>query len=136
MLLTSEQALSLFEAAESEKPVKVDKEFDKIYQYVKTRLFQSGKSDDDEKAQTKARDKIYIWSDKELLPKDYLEDLLAVLDNGGLTGEEIRFINKQTAKSADQVMERISQEYLNRVVEKISSVSEGDETLILAEQLK
>ncbi len=136
VLLTSEQALSLFEAAESEKPVKVDKEFDKIYQYVKTRLFQSGKSDDDEKAQTKARDKIYIWSDKELLPKDYLEDLLAVLDNGGLTGEEIRFINKQTAKSADQVMERISQEYLNRVVEKISKVSEGDETLILAEQLK
>ncbi len=136
VLLTSEQALSLFEAAESEKPVKVDKEFDKVYLYVKTRLFQSGKSDDDEKAQTKARDRIYIWTDKAVLPKDYLEDLLAVLDNGGLTGEEIRFINKQTAKSADQVMERISQEYLNRVVEKISSVSEGDETLILAEQLK
>ncbi len=136
VLLTSEQALNLFEAAESEMPLKVDKEFDKIYQYVKVRLFQSGKYDDDEKSQTKARDKIYIWTDKGLLPKDYLEDLLAVLDNGGLTGEEIRFINKQTAKSADKVMERISQEYLNRVVEKISKVSDGDETLILAEQLK
>ena len=136
VMLTSEQALSLFEAAQSEEPVKVDKEFDKVYQYVKTRLFQSGKPDEDEKSQTKARDKIYIWMDKGLLPEDYLKDLLDVLDNGGLTGEEIRFINRLTTKTADKVMERISQEYLNRVVEKISKVSEGDETLILAEQLK
>jgi len=136
VMLTSEQALSLFEAAESEEPVKVDEAFDKVYQYVKTRLFHGGKSDVDEKSQTKARDKIYIWTDKAVLPKDYLEDLLSVLDNGGLTGEEIRFINKQTTKTADKVMERISQEYLNRVVEKIGKISEGDETLILAEQLK
>lgn len=136
MLLTSEQALSLFEAEASEVPVKVDGKFDKVYQCVKMRLFQSGKPDEDEKSQIKARDRIELWSEKEVLPQDYLKDLLSVLDNGGLTGEEIRFINKQTTKSADKVMERISQEYLNRVVEKISKVSEGDETLILAEQLK
>ena len=65
-----------------------------------------------------------------------MKDLLTVLDNGGLTGEEIRFINKQTSKTAEKVMERITQEYLNRVTEKIRKVSEGDETLILAEQLK
>lgn len=136
IMLTAEQALGLFEAAPSEEPVKVDKGFDKVYQYVKMHLFQSGKPDEDEKAQLKARDKIDLWTDNEALPKDYLKDLLTVLDNGGLTGEEIRFINKQTSKTAEKVMERITQEYLNRVTEKIRKVSEGDETLILAEQLK
>jgi hypothetical protein len=33
-------------------------------------------------------------------------------------------------------MERITQEYLNRVIGKMNKVFEGDETLILAEQLK
>ena len=96
IMLTAEQALGLFEAAPSEEPVKVDKGFDKVYQYVKMRLFQSGKPDEDEKAQLKARDKIDLWTDNEVLPKDYLKDLLTVLDNGELTGEEIRFINKQS----------------------------------------
>ena len=82
------------------------------------------------------RDRLYIWMDKAILPKDYLNDLLTVLDIGGLTGEEIRFINKHTAKRADRVMERITQEYLNRVIGKMNKVFEGDETLILAEQLK
>lgn len=136
VMLTAEQAFSLFEAEESEEPVAMDKGYDKVYQYVKKRLFQSGKSDEYEKSQIKARDRIDLWIDNKVLPQDYLEDLLKVLDDGGLTGEEIRFINKQTTKSADKVMERISQEYLNRVRTKISKVSEGDETLILAEQLK
>lgn len=135
MMLTAEQALGLFEAAPSEEPVKIDQEFDKTYQYVKTRLFQGGKPDEDEKSQMKARDKIYLWMDNKVLPKDYLKDLLTVFDNGGLTGEEIRFVNKQTSKTAGHVIERITQEYLNRITEKISKVSEGDETLILAEQL-
>lgn len=136
VMLTAEQAFSLFEAKESEESVTMDKGYDKVYQYVKRRLFQSGKSDEYEKSQIKARDRIDLWIENKVLPQDYLEDLLKVLDDGGLTGEEIRFINKQTTKSADKVMERISQEYLNRVRTKISKVSEGDETLILAEQLK
>lgn len=136
LMLTSEQALHLFEATETEVPVKEDKAFDDVYKYVKLRLFQNGKPVEEEKSQLKARDRILIWKDKAALPQDYLEDLLTVLDSGGLTGEEIRFINKQTAKTADKVMEKISQAYLNRVVAKMSRVAEGDETLILSEQLR
>ena len=33
-------------------------------------------------------------------------------------------------------MEKITQDYLNRIVAKMNKVEEGDETLILAEQLK
>lgn len=70
------------------------------------------------------------------LPKDYLNDLLMTLQNDGLTGEEVRFINKQTSKTTDKVMEKITQDYLNRIVDKMNKVEEGDEILILAEQLK
>lgn len=70
------------------------------------------------------------------LPKDYLNDLLVILQNDGLTGEEVRFINKQTSKTTDKVMEKITQDYLNRIVDKMNKVEEGDEILILAEQLK
>lgn len=136
LMLPSEQALHLFEATESEAPVNVDKEFDQVYQFAKKRLFRTGKNNENEKSQVHARDRISLWMDKGVLPKDYLDDLLTVLDNGGLTGEEIRFINKHSTKTADKVKEKISQEYLNRVVEKMSKITEGDETLILAEQLK
>lgn len=33
-------------------------------------------------------------------------------------------------------MEKITQDYLNRIVDKMNKVEEGDEKLILAEQLK
>lgn len=33
-------------------------------------------------------------------------------------------------------MEKITQDCLNRIVDKINNVEEGDETLILAEQIK
>ena len=59
-----------------------------------------------------------------------------ILQNDGLTGEEVRFINKQTSKTTDKVMEKITQDYLNRIVDKMNKVEEGDETLILAEQIK
>ena len=59
-----------------------------------------------------------------------------ILQNDGLTGEEVRFINKQTSKTTDKVMEKITQDYLNRIVDKMNKVEEGDEILILAEQLR
>ena len=62
--------------------------------------------------------------------------MLMTLQIDGLTGEEVRFINKQTSKTTDKVMEKITQDYLNRIVTKINKVEEGDETLILAEQIK
>ena len=60
--------------------------------------------------------------------------MLRIIQNDGLTGEEIRFINKLTPKNVSHLLERIPEEYLNRVVNKMNKVEEGDETLILAEQ--
>ena len=136
MMLTSEQALSLFEATIEEEAVATDNQFDKIYQHVKAHLYRSIAKDENEKSRLEAVDKIKLWGKTKALPKDYLNDLLLIIQNDGLTGEEIRFINKQTSKTANKVTEKITQDYLNRIVEKMNKVTEGDETLILAEQLK
>ncbi len=135
-MLTSEQALYLFEAMSEEEPMAVDKQFDKIYQHVKSHLYRNIAKDENEKSRLEAFDKLKIWMKTKALPKDYLDDLLKILQNDGLTGEEIRFINKQSSKTADKVKEKITQDYLNRIVEKMNKVEEGDEVLILSEQLR
>lgn len=134
VMLTSEQALSLFEATVEEEAVTTDKQFDKLYQHVKAHLYRSIRKDENERSRLEAVDKIKLWGKTRALPKDYLDDLLQVIQNDGLTGEEVRFINKQNSKTANKVTERITQDYLNRIVEKMNRVEEGDETLILAEQ--
>ncbi|WP_301827766.1 MULTISPECIES: helicase-related protein [Bacteroides] len=136
LMLTSEQALNLFEATTEEEPVAVDKQFDEIYQHVKSHLYRSIAKDENEKSRLEAFDKLKLWLKTKALPKDYLNDLLMILQNDGLTGEEVRFINKQTSKTTDKVMEKITQDYLNRIVDKMNKVEEGDETLILAEQIR
>lgn len=136
IMLTSEQALNLFEATVEEKPCFVDKQFDKIYQNVKSHLFKTIIKDENEKNRLEAVSKIKLWLKLNTLPKDYLNDLLLIIKNDGLTGEEIRFINKQNNKTANEIMERISQDYLNRIVEKMNIVEDGDEIIIFAEQFK
>lgn len=134
IMLTSEEALNLFEATLEEAPVAVNDQFDKIYQHVKKHLFRNGTTDEKEKSRLEAVDKLKFWKKGKVLPQDYLEDLLQIIQNDGLTGEEIRFINKLTPKNVNHLLERIPGEYLNRVVNKMNKVEEGDETLILAEQ--
>ena len=135
-MLTSEQAIHLFEATMDEEPLDVDKQFDKIYQHVKSNLYRSIAKDENEKSRLEAADKLKLWAKTKVLPKDYLNDLLLIIRNDGLTGEEVRFINKQTNKTAHIIMEKVTQDYLNRIVEKMNKVEEGDEVLILAEQFK
>ena len=135
LMLTSEQALQLFEASEDEKGLEVNNKFDKIYQFVKSQLYSHISLDENEKSRYEAVDKITLWAKNKILSKDYTEDLLLVIKNDGLTGEEIRFINKQTLKSVDKIKEKITLDYLNRIVEKMNRVEEGDEVLILSEQL-
>ena len=135
-MLTAEQAINLFEATIDEQPVAVDNKFDKVYQHVKAHLYRSIAKDENEKSRLEAFDKLKLWAKTKVFPKDYIADLLQILQKDGLTGEEVRFINKQTSKTAIKIQEKITQDYLNRIVEKMNKVEEGDETLILAEQFK
>jgi hypothetical protein len=79
---------------------------------------------------------IKAWQKNKILSTDYLEDLLLLMRNDGLTGEEVRFINKLSLKAADTLPKKITPDYIKRCIMKMNAVDEGEETLILAEEIQ
>ena len=134
--ISAEDALGLFEASPDEKPLAVSKLFEPVYQTVKAKLFKDSVDSDNEKNRREAYSIIKAWLKNRILSTDYLEDLLLLMRNDGLTGEEIRFINKLTLKSADTLPRKITPDYIKRCIIKMNAVDEGAETLILAEEIK
>lgn len=72
----------------------------------------------------------------QLLPKDYLSDLVQVIKMDALSGYEIRYINQLILKDADKLIKQISPEYLARIINTQNRMDEGEETLILSEELQ
>lgn len=135
-LLTTEQALSLFEADENEEAQKVSDKFDAVYQNIKSKLFRGTSSDKNEKEKLKAMDKLKHIKATQSLDADYIEDLIRVVESDGLSGFEIRFINSLSPKDYLRLPKEIDQNYLNRIISTSNSIDDGDEVLILAEELQ
>lgn len=134
--ISAEDALGIFEAEESEAPVAVSKGFEPVYQTVKSKLFKDTVDGENERSRREAYSIIKAWQKNEILSTDYLEDLLLLMRNDGLTGEEVRFINKLKLKDADTLPKKITPDYIKRCIMKMNAVDEGEETLILAEEIQ
>ena len=134
--ISAEDAFGLFEADESEKPLTVSNQFEPVYQAVKARLFKDIVDTEAERSRREAFSIIKAWMKNKILSSDYLEDLLLLMRNDGLTGEEVRFINKLSIKDADKLPKKITPDYIKRCIIKMNAVDEGEETLILAEEIK
>ena len=89
LMISAEEAISLFEADKNEEPVALSKDFDYVYQRVKSSLFTNDVKDRNEKDQINAQAKIKVLMSRQALPKDYLEDLLQVVKADALSGYEI-----------------------------------------------
>lgn len=135
-MISAEEAISLFEADRHEEPVDLSKNFDTVYQRVKSSLFSSDVREQNEKEQINAYRKIRSFANNQILPQDYLEDLVQVVRADALSGFEIRFINQLTPKDAAQLPLKISAEYLARIISYQNKVDDGEETLILSEELQ
>ena len=134
--VSAEDALGIFEAEESEAPVAVSKGFEPVYQTVKSKLFKDTVDGENERSRREAYSIIKAWQKNKILSTDYLEDLLLLMRNDGLTGEEVRFINKLKLKDADTLPKKITPDYIKRCIMKMNAVDEGEETLILAEEIQ
>jgi superfamily II DNA or RNA helicase len=136
VMISSEEALSLFSAARKEVPVDLSTDFDKVYQKVKTSLFKSDVKDRNEKDILNAVSKIKVLQKNKLLSSDYLFDLLSVVKADALSGYEIRFINQLALKDAAKLPRKITAEYLARIIITQNKVDDSEETLILSEELQ
>lgn len=136
VMIPAEEAISLFEAEKNEEPVNLSGDFDSIYQRVKASLFSSDTTGRNEKELLNAQAKVKLFINKQLLPKDYLEDLRQVIQADALSGYEIRYINQLAVKDAAKLPQKISAEYLARVIIAQNKVDDSEETLILSEELQ
>lgn len=136
VMISAEEALSLFAAERKEEPVDLSKDFDEVYQKVKSALFSSDIKDRNEKDLLNAASKIKVFLKNQLLPKDYLLDLLSVIKADALSGFEIRFINQLALKDVAQLPQKITEEYLARIILTQNRADDSEETLILSEELQ
>lgn len=134
--LTAEQAIALFEATENEEPFKTSDGFDSAYQHVKSHLFRECTHQNNEKERLTAMSKVKLVKQSGTVGSDYIEDLMKVIESDGLSGFELRFINKLTPKDYAKLPNEIEQGYINRIVSTINSVDDGEEILILSEELQ
>ncbi|MBP7780916.1 MAG: helicase [Paludibacteraceae bacterium] len=135
-MISAEEALPLFSAELKEVPVELSKDFDSTYQEVKKALFSSDVNNRNEKSMLNAIEKIKVFIKTKLLPPDYLTNLMMMIKMNALSGYEIRFINQLTIKNAATLSDKITDEYLNRLIAAQNKVNEGEETLILTEELQ
>ena len=134
--LTAEEAIFLFESERDECCFEVSGKFDNMYQTVKDSLFKGDATDHNEKERLKAIEKIKVISKLNVVSKDYVEDLIRVIKLDGLSGYELRHINKLTQKEFATLPTDIEQQYLNRIITFTNKIDQIDEVLILAEEIK
>ena len=136
VMIPAEEAIALFEAEKDEKHVDLSHDFDVVYQKVKASLFSGDVTERNEKDQLNALAKIKILMKNQLLPKDYMSDLIQVIKADALSGYEIRYINQLAPKDAEKLPLQISTEYLARIIDSQNKVDDNEETLILSEELQ
>jgi len=136
IMLSAEEALTLFAAEIDERPAELSKDFDEVYQRVKNSLFSSNSQDHNEKDLLNAAAKVKIWRKAKALSQDYLDDLMTCITADALSGYEIRIINQMTTKDIQTLPQKITPDYLSRQIMAQAKVDEGEETLILTEELK
>jgi superfamily II DNA or RNA helicase len=134
-LLSAEDAIGLFAASTQEKAFKVSDSFDSKYQELKHNLFRSETSKNNSDALRDAFKKAKGIYEFNILSKDYLDDLCAAIRNDALSGYEIRYINQLHKKDYAKLPTEITHEYIIRQLDTASKISEGEESLILTEEI-
>jgi len=134
------QALDIFEAEISEKPKQTSDNFEPIYQSLKDKLFSKRTEVAMNKPKQDTIHKVNILIKEVPAKKDYLLDLLYILQKLDALPERyakmIRAIEGKTlVKSLDDFQREVPHNYLLDIIERERKIEEGQESLILSEEL-
>ena len=128
-----EEALNIFRADCDEMSYKVSMGFYDNYDKLKKELFKEVGSDD-KKNRLKALgllNKAKIKAHGEF--RDYLDDLIKVVELDALSTYELKDINSMS-KSLEKLPERISQQFINRILHQVNDEDLKVESIILSEE--
>ena len=118
----------------------MSKNFDTIYQNLKQTLFQRKTQIPFNRGRREAINKLKILNKNQPEYKDYLEDLIMVVEKLDALPEHyakhIRGISLKRHKKELSILQTIiPHSYLIDIIEKANKVEEGEECLILSEEL-
>lgn len=142
--LTAEKAFHLFKSNPTEKGYPVSEKFEPIYQSILNKLFIRKQKFAKGKGLSESIQKIEWIEEKNICPeyRDYTKDLLFVMRELGALPDyflkKIRAINtdpKAVQKEYTELVAQLSYNYLNRMIKTAQAVNQGNESLILSEEL-
>ncbi|MEA3378522.1 MAG: helicase-related protein, partial [Nanoarchaeota archaeon] len=137
-ILGREEALELLKANIFEKSEKISADFNKIFNNLKKNLFNNNIKLKSDKSDRDLANKIEKFIDKFPKEKDYLEDLYNMaVDLRTLSGYGERYIRnlKMNKNAVDDLKKQIKYSYIQSEINKAKKIDEGEEVLILAEEL-
>ncbi|MDD5658576.1 MAG: helicase-related protein [Actinomycetota bacterium] len=139
--ITTPEAIRLFESSEQEKAREVSEQFEDIYENVKNNLFSRKKEVAKDIGVVKAIEKIDELISLMPEKKEYFEDLKFVVKELDAVpqrvAKEIRAISKETFKEdVENLIQNVPHKYLMEIRETAENIDEGEESLILAEELE
>ena len=140
LAITAEKALKLFDAEVYERPEKVSDQFDPVYQPLKSTLFERKTQVSSDKGKREALAKIDVLSGLTEKYRDFTKDLLLVIKSlDSLPDYYLKLIRALDVNKADEELENLQKElphsYLNVMLESARKIEEGEEAIILSEEL-
>lgn len=138
--ISASDALEIFKAESTEQAEQVSNKFEEIYQFAKQNLFIKKTEVPKDKGRIEAINKIEVLLQKLPKKKEYFEDLLYVLEQldslPDFFSKQIRAISEKTLeKDVKNLQQEITHQYLLTIIKKEKLIDEGEESLILAEEL-
>lgn len=137
--MSPEDALKLFEALQEEKPQPLSKAFEPIYKNIKQNLFARKTQVPFDKGKRGAADKVRFLKDNLPTHRDYLEDLLTIIEKlDSLPAHYLKLIRSIDEKTLNadfaELQKQVPHKYLTGLLNQANKVDEGEEILILAEE--
>lgn len=130
------KAFEMIEAKKAEPGYPLTAQFNKLFDVIKKDLFVHESQGESEKTKRDALEKIRVIMKSEVLDKEYLEDLTAVIKMDGIAGYSLREINKMKPADFATLPSKISYEYVQSVLRNFDNISHGKEMLIAAEEIE
>lgn len=130
------QAFEIIEAKKAEPGYPLTAQFNKLFDAIKINLFVHESQGESEKTKREALEKLRIILNNDILDKEYLEDLIAVIKMDGIAGYSLREINKMKKADFASLPTKISYEYVQSVLRNYDTISHGKEILIAAEEIQ
>jgi len=140
VLLSAPDAVVLFQATMSENAEPVSESFESEYQKLLATLFKKREPTKLDNASRDTIEKISALLNKFPSEKEYLDDLMYVMrDLESLSGQDAKYIRNIDVKKSNSVIKELKEQipdyYLSGIIKKASQIEDGEESLIITEEL-